>query len=407
MLSKEDFAVIKSLSNRGVYLKDIAHELGVHPKTVRRALDRDGAPAHKRPKRGSKLDPHKTRVDELLQDEVWNATVILDEIRKDGYTGKLTVLRDYIAPKRVLRQSRATVRFETGPAKQLQNDWGELDVELAGETVRIYFQVNVLGFSRRFHFWCTDSLDAEHTYEALVRSFEYLGGVAAEVLFDNQKCAVLSYQGGKPRFNERLLDLALLYGFTPKACRPYRARTKGKTERMVDYVKDNFFQRYRSFASWAHLNQLAEMWLAEVADPRVHGTHKEVVLERFERERLLLGPLPSIRFDTSYRETRQVAWDQYIDVNGNRYSVPDHLGGQGVVVRIGLDGLLRIYSLDLDPEQDEPLAIHQLQPARTGWVTVPEHHARLWQETLRQAQGDALQVEQRPLAAYEEAASWS
>jgi transposase len=354
------------------------------------------------------LDPFKAKVDKLLSEGVWNARVILDEIEPDGYTGKITVLREYIAPKRALRQSRATVRFETGPAEQLQNDWGELEVEIAGERVRVYFQVNVLGYSRRFHFWCTDSLDAEHTYEGLVRSCEYLGGVPEEVLFDNQKSVVLSHPNGGPaRFNERLLDLAGQYGFTPKACRPYRAQTKGKTERMVDYVKDNFFQRYRSFESWAHLNQLAEKWLAEVADPRVHGTHKEVVLERFERERPLLGPLPSKRFDSSYRETRQVAWDQYIDVDGNRYSVPDGLGGQGVVVRIGLDDLLRIYSLDLDPEQDEPLAIHRLRPAREGWVTVPEHHARLWQETLRQAQGDALQVEQRPLAAYEEAASWS
>lgn len=398
MLSKEDFAVIKTLYKRGVYLKDIAEELNVHPRTVRRALDRDGAPSRKRPKRGSKLDPYKAQVDQLLKDGVWNATVIMDEIEADGYQGKITVLREYIAPKRPLREKRTTTRFETDPGEQLQNDWGELEVEIAGETVRVYFQANVLGYSRRFHFWCTDSLDAEHTYEGLVRSFEYLGGVPEEVLFDNQKCAVLSYPpGGRPQFNERLLDLAGQYGFSPRACRPYRARTKGKTERMVDYIKDNFFQRYRSFESWAHLNQLAEKWLAEVADLRVHGTHKEVVLERFERERPLLGPLPVQRYDTSYLETRVAAWDCYIDVRGNRYSVPADLAGQVVAVRIGLDGLLRVYQPGVGEEQ--PAASHQLRSFREGWVTVPEHHARLWQETLK--------VEQRSLQVYEEAASWS
>jgi len=112
---------------------------------------------------------------------------------------------------------------------------------------------------------------------------------------------------------------------------------------MVGYIKGNFFVRYRSFESWAHLNQLAEKWLAEEADLRVQGTVKEVVLERFEREQPSLNPLPLVHYDTSYLEYRQVAWDGYIDVRGNRYSVPAALVGQRVLVRIGLDGLLRVF----------------------------------------------------------------
>ena len=107
---------------------------------------------------------------------------------------------------------------------------------------------------------------AEHTYEGLVRSLEYFGGVPEEVLVDNQKSTVLlASNSGHPRFNERFVDLAGHYGFSPRACRPYRAWTKGKDERMVGYVKGNFFVRYRAFESWAHLNQLAERWLAEEA----------------------------------------------------------------------------------------------------------------------------------------------
>src|SRR4030067_1013758 len=104
-------------------------------------------------------------------------------------------------------------------------------------------------------------------------------------------------------------NLAGHYGFRPRACRPYRARTKGKDERMVGYIKHNFFERYRSFESRAHLNQLAEQWLAQEAHRRVHGTVQEVVLERFEREKPHLKPLPQIRYDTSYLEYRQAAWD--------------------------------------------------------------------------------------------------
>jgi transposase len=394
VLSKEDFAVIKALSRRGVYLKDIAVELGVHPKTVSRALNRGSAPQGLRRRRGSKLDPYKAKVDQLLADGVWNAMVILREIQAVGYSGGITILREYIAPKRALRPGRATVRFETEPGKQLQSDWGEIVVKIDGEPVKVHFIVNELGYSRRVHFWCTDREDAEHTYEGLIRSLEYFGGVPEEVLVDNQKCAVLDYSnGGRPRFNERFLDLALWYGFNPRACRPYRARTKGKDERMVGYVKGNFFVRYRFFESWAHLNQLAEQWLAEEADPRVHGTVKEVVAERFAREVPFLGPLPDQRYDTSYWETRQVAWDSYIDVRGNRYSVPAQLVGQTVTVRIGLDGTLRIY------HGESLVTTHLLQSKGAGWVTVPEHHAPLWQSTW--------QVERRPLEIYEEASSWS
>lgn len=389
MLSQEDYIVIKTLTKRGVYQKDIAEELGVHPKTVSRALKRGGPPEKKRKQRKSKLDPYKATIDQLLSEGVWNAVVILREIQAQGYTGGSTILRDYIQPKRVLRQQKATVRFETAPGVQLQSDWGEVTVEIGGEAQKVYFIVNTLGYSRRFHFWCTDSLDAEHTYEGLVRSFEYFGGVPQEVLVDNQKSAVLEHVVGRAvLFNGRFVDLAAHYGFQPRACRPYRARTKGKTERMVGYIKQHFFVRYRRFDSWQHLNQMAEHWLKYEADVREHGTVKEVVIERFEQEKSHLQALPASRYDTSYRETRTVSWDGYIEVRGNRYSVPAALCGQRVGVRIGLDDTLRVYAAE------QLMAQHRLQPASQGWVSVPDHHTQLWQ--------DALRVERRSLQVYEE-----
>ncbi len=156
MIGKEDFAVIQTLHQRGVFQKDIAEQLQVHPKTVSRALKREGAPERERAKRGSKLDEYKGKIDQLLAEEVWNANVIWREIQAQGYTGGYSILREYIHPKRTLRSSRATVRFETEPGKQLQSDWGEVIVEVAGKPVKVHFIVNELGYSRRFHFWCTD-----------------------------------------------------------------------------------------------------------------------------------------------------------------------------------------------------------------------------------------------------------
>ena len=326
MLTKEDYIMIKTLANHGFYIKDIAEELEVHPKTISRALRRGSAPSKQRRKRGSKLDPYKTKIDQLIQKGVWNGQMI--------------------------------------------------------------------------YFWCTDSEDAEHTYEGIIRSMEYFGGVPQDILVDNQKAAVLeASMNGKPKFNERVLDLSERYGFIPRACRPYRAQTKGKSERMVGYVKQNFFVRYQTFDNWTHMNQLAAYWLKKEADQRKHGTVEEVFIERFEREKEKLGPLPSARYDTSYWEKRIVAWGAYIAVRGNRYSVPSQFTGKWVEIRIGLDDTLRVYDPQGQTDEKKVAAFHQLKTKHTGWSTIPEHHADLWDETM--------QLEKRPLSVYEEVLQWN
>ena len=125
--------VIQALVKRGVYLCDIARQLGVHPKTVSRALARGSAPSPTRRARRSVLDPYRAQIDQLLAQGVWNAVVILRELQAQGYAGEISIVRDYIRPKRALRPSRATVRFETAPGQQLQGDWGTMRTR-AGRT---------------------------------------------------------------------------------------------------------------------------------------------------------------------------------------------------------------------------------------------------------------------------------
>lgn len=393
MINREDWIMIRHLHEKGCFQRDIAAQLNISERTVRRALQRGGPPPRRKAGvRPSKLDPYKPQIDQLLAEEVWNAEVIFQLIREAGYAGGISILRQYVQPKRALRKSKATVRFETQPGRQLQHDWGELFTQIGGEHRKLYFAVNTLGFSRRFHVWAGFSLDAEHTYESLVRSFEYFGGVTSEVLVDNQKPTVLLHpHAGKATFNPGFLLLADHYGFKPRACRPRRAQTKGKDERNVGYVKHNFFQRYRRFDDLAHVNRCVLQWLQETADPRVHRTVNEVVIERFQRESPALKPLPLVPFDTSYRDTRRVALDGYVDVRGNRYSVPAHLCGELVAVRISLEGELRVID-----GRDQIVATHRLKPASAGWQTVPAHHERLWQDTLR--------VQTRDLKDYEEVA---
>lgn len=384
--------MIREMRAKGMRIKDIAAELDVHPRTVSRALKRGGPPPGRRPRRTSKLDPFKSEVDRLLGEGIWNATVILDRLRELGFEGQISIVRDYIRPKRALAPSRATVRFETPPGLQLQHDWGYVEAEVAGERRRIAFAVNVLGYSRAFHVFAAPRADAEHTYESLVRAFEHFGGVPGEVLVDNQKSAVAGRRGGTVRFNDRFVDLAGHYGLEPRACRIRRARTKGKVERLVRYIKENFFVRHCRFESFAHLNRLLAAWLANTADQREHRDLGERITERFARERPALQALPRARFDTAYREHRQVSWDGYISVAGNRYSVPDRYCGQTVAIRLTLDGGLQVYDL-----AGTEIAAHRLTDPAAGWRQDPIHHRRLWAE--------ALCVEARDLAVYEEVAS--
>lgn len=157
---------------------------------------------------------------------------------------------------------------------------------------------------------------------------------------------------------------------------------------MVEYLKYNFFVRYTQFDSFAHVNQLLEQWLAEVADQRELRQFRQTPATRFEEEKRHLQALPATDFDTSYFDIRHVAWDGYIEVRGNRYSVPEAWCGRPVSIRITLDDELRIYG------NEQLVATHRLNNRGAGWQTVPEHHAPLWQQVSM--------VEHRPLSAYEE-----
>ncbi|WP_151703843.1 IS21 family transposase [Nitrincola alkalilacustris] len=391
MLSREDFHMIKQLRQQGAHIVDIAHRIGCSERTVRRCLALPAPPTGKSVvRKPHKLDPFKAFIDQQLACQVWNAEVIFQQIKEQGYSGGRSLLRMYIQPKRVLRASKQTVRYETGPGQQLQHDWGQIRTEVAGRICSVNFAVNVLGYSRHGHVWAGPRQDAAHTYESLVQAFRYFGGVPTYVLVDNQKAAVVRHEpDGKVTFNTGFLELANHYGFIAKACRPQRPRTKGKTERMVGYVKHHFFQRYRSFDSYAHLNQLLEQWLGTCALQRTLKQFQQTPAQRFELERPHLLPLPVMDFDTRYHEIRQVSWDAYIDVRGNRYSVPAECCGQQVTIRISLDDQLTVYNI-----QGQEMAHHRLTDRSDGWQITQEHHISLWQE--------AMPVQHRSLAVYEE-----
>ncbi|SRJ08845.1 integrase for IS21, orfA [Shigella sonnei] len=139
MLSREDFYMIKQMRQQGAYIVDIATQIGCSERTVRRYLKYPEPPARKTRHKMVKLKPFMDYIDMRLAENVWNSEVIFAEIKAMGYTGGRSMLRYYIQPKRKMRPSKRTVRFETQPGYQLQHDWGEVEVEVAGQRCKVNF----------------------------------------------------------------------------------------------------------------------------------------------------------------------------------------------------------------------------------------------------------------------------
>src|SRR3954453_14148868 len=154
-------------------------------------------------------------------------------------------------------------------------------------------------------------------------AFAALGGVPGEILYDRMKTAVTGEdEDGHLIYNRALVELARHYGFLPKACRPYRAKTKGKVERPFGYIREAFFLA-RPFRNLDDLNAQLTDWLDTVANVRVHATTQRIVAEAFAEERPALKPLPALPFRAVLKLERRVTHEGMVSVGGNLYSVPD------------------------------------------------------------------------------------
>lgn len=181
------------------------------------------------------------------------------------------------------------MRFETPPGHQGQVDFADFRLPWG----KRYAFLVVLGFSRVLWLQFFSRQTMQHVFEGLEAAFTFFGGVPRELLFDQMKAVIIKDErdaGGRISENIEFLRFAHHWDFRVRACRPYRAKTKGKVERPVSYVRSSFFYG-RTFTSDEDLNRQARHWLDHVANVRVHGTLKERPVDRFEHERDLLKPL--------------------------------------------------------------------------------------------------------------------
>jgi transposase len=323
MLTQDLWSEIRFMRKMGKSIKKISRVLSISKNTVRKALRSDLYQPYTRenskPGLLSEFIPFLT---ERAPQVDFNAVTLLRELKKQGYTGSYTILKEAVRPLReTFRQMEAaTARFETPPGLQAQMDWGSKQVTIGGHLTRIKIFVMVLGFSRAIYVEFTLDEKLPTLIACHEHAFDWFSGVTEEILYDNPKTIVLDRATANARINPKFEDFCRYYGYTPRLCRPYRAKTKGKVESGVKYVKKSFLPG-QEFASLADANEKVQAWIREVADQRIHGTTHEMPAVRFRQENLqpVSGRPPYV---LQVWQMRRVATDCLVSYDTSRYSVP-------------------------------------------------------------------------------------
>jgi transposase len=404
MLNPEEWMDINDLHRQGNSIRQIAQITGYSRNTVRRVLRQSAPQGFAQPARASKLDPFKAYLAQRLGQCSLSAVRLLGEISPMGFSGSIDIVQRYVKELSVSRDAsaRATVRFETPPGAQAQVDWASCGRLPGGQSV--YAFVMVLGFSRMLYAQFTLSMDVATLLECHKSAFAYFGGWTQTILYDNMKQVRL----GPDRMNPLLLDFAHHYGFTPKTHRVRRPRTKGKVERMVDYLKDNFVLG-REFADLADINAQCRHWLDHTANIRIHATTDRRPVDLLREEKDHLSTVTSVApYPLQSVAIRRVDAESFVHLGGSRYSAPpEHVGKSVTLMHLGHKLIIR--------SGDLTIAEHPAAPKRGSCMADPKHVEELWKLSTKMSQdavssrapwhmGQELPVVQvRALSVYEEA----
>ena len=300
MIGREKQMLLRHYLKEGLTKSEISRRLEVSRDTIHRLIrtgqlerDLDAEPVRytPRPAVPTKLDPYRAIIVARLEAYPRLSSVrLLEEVRAAGYTGGYTQVKEFVRTVRPREAPEPVVRFETPAGHQAQVDFGEFKFPWG----KRYALVVVLGYSRLLWLRFFERQDMRTLFRGLEEAFAFFGGVPRELLFDQMKAVItkdLRLLGGQLVINEEFLRFAGHWGFKARGCRPYRAQTKGKVERPIHYIRDNFVYG-REFLGDPHLDAERERWQERTANVRVHATTKEQPRARFERdERHVLQPL--------------------------------------------------------------------------------------------------------------------
>lgn len=259
------------LKRQGHSIREIARQTGYARNTVRAILRAESLRAAQKRKRVSILEPYHDYLRERHAATGLSAVRLFAELQAQGYAGGIHLVRRFVATLASAHKNaaRATVRFETAPGEQAQVDWKHVGTfaDASGRRVTISAFVMVLSFSRALFVRFVTSMRLPELIACHQEAFAFFGGVPATILYDNMKQVRLSHTQWNPAF----LDFAGHGGFAPKTCQPHRPRTKGKVERAIRYLDENFLCA-RTFADLADLNAQGLHWCRHTANARLHAT---------------------------------------------------------------------------------------------------------------------------------------
>lgn len=313
--------------------RTIAFELKLHRKTVAQVIQRRSIATETggRTVRPSILQPFHPRIDDLLkQDSGRSAVNIIQHLRPAGYTGAITILKDYLRSCRPVSEPKAFLSLEFLPGQAAQVDWGEFgDVFGIGRKVHCF--VMVMCWSRKMYLEFTYSANFESFVRCHENALAFFGGHPQELWYDNLATAVAERKGRLTRFNPHFLVYVAHHGFKPIACNVASGWEKGRVEDGVKFIRGNFWPG-RSFVDLDDLNRQAKEWRDTFANKRTHATTKKIPELVFEGERSHLLPLQG-PFDCDEVRTTTVLHQFRIAFDGNLYTVPWTLVGKVVTIR--------------------------------------------------------------------------
>lgn len=370
--------MLRDLFNKGSSVSEIARQTGHSRVTVRKYLNSQVPPSpKKRSQKPSKLDGHREYIIDRLKEGPFSAIRIYREIQGRGFTGKYTIVKNFVREVRPKTGVPAVYRYETKPGIQAQADWAECGyIDIDGEKRKLYCFTIVLGYSRMRYAEFTLRVDVYTLIQCHINAFEYFGGYPQELLYDNitQIVKKRAPRSSDSTWNSHYQDFFEHYGFIPRLCRPYRPQTKGKIERTVGFVKKDFFMGGK-FASFTDLNLQLLKWLSRV-NSTPNGTTHEIPLERLKQEKLqTLGNIPA--YLNRREENRKITRDAFVSYLGNLYSVPYRYAGMTAKLQISDSAFKVIVG-------SEEICIHEIQPGHGKVVRVKEHFKGLLSEILKQ-----------------------
>ena len=301
----------------------IARQLRVHRDVVRRVLAGNSA-GHPSPLRPSRIDPYRPfLLETLTKFPTLSSARLLGMLAERGYVGSASHLRHLVAGMRPRPATEAYLRLRTLPGEQAQVDWGHFGHLQIGRARRpLMAFVMVLSYSRRI--FLRFFLDAHGStfIRGHAEAFAAFGGCARVVLYDNLKSAVLERRGDAIRFNPVLLEFAAHYRYEPRPVAVARGNEKGRVERAIRYVRDNFFAA-RTYTDLDDLNAQARLWCEGTASDRRWPQDTALsVLEAFHAEQANLMALPEREYELAERRAVTVGKTPYVRFDLNDYSVP-------------------------------------------------------------------------------------